>query len=105
MISAGSAVSESRTAPRTDCSASRFCGGAIGAPLKLVPWPLARLGALIGRTSLGWPSDEHLFVFRYDRINEEAPARPALRRSKRVTLELLLFDDHRLDGRDDAVFD
>ena len=30
MISAGSAVSDSRTAPSTDCSASRFCGGATG---------------------------------------------------------------------------
>ena len=30
MISAGSAVSDSRTAPSTDCSASRFCGGVIG---------------------------------------------------------------------------
>ena len=28
MISAGSAVSDSSTAPSTDCSASRFCGGA-----------------------------------------------------------------------------
>ena len=51
MISAGSAVSDSRTAPRTDCSASRFCGGAIGpseprAPPPL-PWPMA-VGAVGG---------------------------------------------------------
>ena len=32
MISAGSAVSESSTAPSTDCSASRFWGGAAAAP-------------------------------------------------------------------------
>ena len=64
MIRAGSAVSDSRTAPRTDCSASRFCGGAIGPPLKPEPWPFVRSGALIGRPSLGGPSDEHVFAFR-----------------------------------------
>src|SRR5262245_7406917 len=63
MIRAGSAVSDRRTAPRTDCSASRFWGGAIG-PSKPPwrppseaeePWPLVRSGALIGRSSLGRP--------------------------------------------------
>ena len=36
MMSAGSAVSDSSTAPSTDCSASRFWGGAVG-PLKAPP--------------------------------------------------------------------
>ena len=50
MISAGSAVSDSRTAPRTDCAASRFCGGAIGpSGMRGRAWPLVvRSGALIG---------------------------------------------------------
>ena len=42
MISAGSAVSDSRTAPSTDCSASRFCGGASGpsgSAAPPLPWP------------------------------------------------------------------
>src|SRR6476660_5211028 len=76
MISAGSAVSESRTAPRTDCSASRFCGGAIGPSYGLPPplekaWPLVRSGALMGRPSLGlspvaagWPDGSTLLVPR-----------------------------------------
>ena len=51
MISAGSAVSDSSTAPSTDCSASRFCGGVTG-PSKPREWPLAGLRsvALIGPT-------------------------------------------------------
>src|SRR5215216_1443879 len=60
MIRAGSAVSDSSTAPSTDCSASRFCGGATGpfepprgGPSYGEPWPLVRSGALIGRSSLG----------------------------------------------------
>jgi hypothetical protein len=54
MINAGSAVSDSSTAPRTDCSASRFCGGVIG-PSSAREWPLlyVRSGALMGRPSLG----------------------------------------------------
>src|SRR5918998_6361739 len=54
MISAGSAVSDSSTAPRTDCSASRFCGGVVG-PSNGPEWPLVliRSGALTGRPSLG----------------------------------------------------
>ena len=66
MISAGSAVSESSTAPSTDCSASRFCGGAIGAAAEgdavgLFVW----VGAVIGRSSLGSHRErtvrEHMF--------------------------------------------
>ena len=49
MISAGSAVSESRTAPRTDCSASRFCGGAVAVS------PLRWSAIAIRRSSLGRP--------------------------------------------------
>ena len=48
MISAGSAVSDSSTAPSTDCSASRFCGGVTG-PSKPREWPLA--GLCRGRSS------------------------------------------------------
>ena len=52
MISAGSAVSESRTAPRTDCSASMFWGGATG-PSGMrggAEWPLlVRSGMATGR--------------------------------------------------------
>src|SRR6185437_9293492 len=63
MISAGSAVSDSRTAPSTDCSASRFCGGATG-PRPFV-YPLVSACALIGRSSLGchWgrTAREHTF--------------------------------------------
>ena len=42
MISAGSAVSDSSTAPSTDCSASRFWGG-VTAPSCPREWPLAGL--------------------------------------------------------------
>src|SRR6185295_12562562 len=63
MISAVSAVSDSRTAPSTDCSASRFCGGATG-PRPFV-YPLVSACALIGRSSLGchWgrTAREHTF--------------------------------------------
>src|SRR4051794_10681263 len=48
MISAGSAVSDSRTAPRTDCSASRFCGGVTGPPL-----PRECGGGGVGRGGVG----------------------------------------------------
>ena len=52
MMSAGSAVSDSSTAPSTDCSASRFCGGATG-PSGMRGaglWPLVvRSGMLTGR--------------------------------------------------------
>ena len=53
MMSAGSAVSDSRTAPSTDCSASRFCGGATGpsgirgAGLWPLPLVCVRSGAAI----------------------------------------------------------
>ena len=54
MISAGSAVSDSRTAPSTDCSASRFCGGATGpsgmrgTAVRPLPLVCVRSGVLIG---------------------------------------------------------
>src|SRR5829696_2250947 len=102
MTSAGSAVSESRTAPSTDCSASRFCGGATapGAPAPSCPplkrrvCPLVRSGTVIGRPSLGpgpvappgVPAPCDRFVAGLD---------------EGVT-GLLLLDDHRLDGRRDA---
>ena len=62
MISAGSAVSDSSTAPRTDCSASRFCGGAAAEP------PLRWSAIAIGRSSLGRPSE------RFGRSREAFPA-------------------------------
>src|SRR5919199_988877 len=94
MISAGSAVSDRSTAPSTDCSASRFCGGA-SAPSTPRGWPLLTCGALIGRPSLGGPPDEHTFWF----------ARCAFSRARVAKCDraLLLLDDHRLDGRRDAV--
>src|SRR5919198_65098 len=102
MISAGSAVSESSTAPSTDCSASRFCGGAIG-PLK--PWdvcPLVRSGALIGRSSLGrrpvaLAVPDGPFLLR-PQICREVVAESG----RSPCRALLLLDDHRLDGRGDA---
>src|SRR4051812_47293178 len=56
MMRAGSAVSDSSTAPSTDCSASRFWGGGIGpSGMRGRAWPLVvRSVALIrGRSSLG----------------------------------------------------
>src|SRR3954470_4937806 len=104
MISAGSAVSDSRTAPSTDCSASRFCGGATG-PSPFV-YPLVSAGALIGRSSLGRRPDRTYVLRAWCGVNEEAPGNPALRRVVRRTGgRLLLLDDHRLDGRGDAVLD
>src|SRR3954447_22491001 len=109
MIRAGSAVSESRTAPRTDCSASRFCGGATGPSKRRPPpsswgelWPLVRSGALIGRPSLG-PGP----------VAQTRPSGPTLLRpqncreavtelARGAAARLLLLDDHRLDGRRDA---
>src|SRR4051794_26718809 len=102
MISAGSAVSESRTAPSTDCSASRFWGGAIG-PLRVgEPCPLVRSGALIGRASLGRrpvaPVGSSSPFLHPAEICREVGAK-----WKRSPFgPLLLLDDHRLDGRDDA---
>src|SRR5689334_3236782 len=101
MISAGSAVSDSRTAPSTDCSASRFCGGATG-PRPFV-YPLVSACALIGRSSLGchWgrTAREHTFCPLAPRF------RGRLCAGKRLVPRLLLLDDHRLDGRGDAVLD
>ena len=60
MMSAGSAVSDSSTAPRTDCSASRFCGGAIGPSGRrgtALPLEWVRSGMLTGQPSLGSGSD------------------------------------------------
>src|SRR3954454_7952113 len=112
MIRAGSAVSDSSTAPRTDCSASRFCGGATGpsTPPRARPstgelWPLVRSGALMGRSSLGRRP-----------VAQAGPAGPFLLRPENCrevvakagrspSDALLLLDDHRLDGRDDAVGD
>src|SRR3954468_13632686 len=73
MISAGSAVAESRPQPSPDCSASRFCGGAIGPPLKPVPWPLARLGALMGRSILGRPSEDNIFSLLLSACSRRSP--------------------------------
>src|SRR3954452_5564605 len=101
MISAGSAVSDSSTAPSTDCSASRFCGGATG-PSNVRPpplaklWPLVRSGALMGRPSLGrcpvaaGPSEgRSLLIPRTCRgVGAES---------------LLLLGDDRLHRGDDAV--
>ncbi len=67
MISAGSAVSESSTAPSTDCSASRFWGGAIGAPPKGLLFPLVWVGAVIGRSSLGRLPDRTYVLLRCER--------------------------------------
>src|SRR5690242_19794731 len=118
MISAGSAVSESSTAPRTDCSASRFCGGASGPPAKAGGWPLVG-GALIGRTTLSGPSDEHVFCPAHTagfpqschrvvtNLRRDVTNAGSGRRSRDCTggsgARLLLLDDHRLDGRDHAV--
>src|SRR4051794_41686204 len=62
MISAGSAVSDNRTAPRTDCSASRFWGGVSGpSGMRGAPpfWPLPWLRSKVvtGRPSLGRGGD------------------------------------------------
>ncbi len=53
MISAGSVVSDSSTAPRTDCSASRFWGGASGARWKPVVPFVAVIGAGESRRGVG----------------------------------------------------
>ena len=50
-------------------------GGAIGPPPKAVPWPLVPVGALIGRSSLGCPSDEHMFCSRIQRQRRSAARR------------------------------
>src|SRR5829696_6251652 len=124
MMSAGSAVSESRTAPRTDCSASRFCGGATG-PSGMRgggAWPLVvRSGMLTGQPSLGAGSDRSNRTFvrirdqpatcgnqsRADcRKRERPPRRAAARVSLlRAAVRLLLLDHHGLDGRGHAVLD
>src|SRR3954447_4831156 len=109
MISAGSAVSDSSTAPSTDCSTSRFCGGATG-PLKPPragpswdqPWPLVRSGALMGRSSLGRGP--------VTQAGSDGPFLLAPQNCREVVAEagrsppeaLLVFDDHRLDRRHDA---
>src|SRR4051794_20777091 len=102
MISAGSAVSDSSTAPSTDCSASRFWGGAIGPPRAGDPCPLVRSGALIGRPSLGrrpvaLALSDGAFLLR-PKICREVVAESG----RSPARALLLLDDHRLDGRDDA---
>src|SRR3954469_25018474 len=102
MISAGSVVSDSRTAPSTDCSASRFCGGASGAPVK--PLPLC-VGALMraaeSRRAFG---RERMFFALVAALTKKR--RPVGRRFARAALRLrglTLLDDHGLDGRDHAV--
>src|SRR5215212_9685560 len=104
MMSAGSAVSESSTAPSTDCSASRFCGGAIGpsGTRSGAAWPLLmRSGMLTSRES-------RLRVgpnIRSCRKLRRVCAGLLRRRDCQPESALLLLDDHRLDGRRDAVLD
>ena len=116
MISAGSAVSDSRTAPSTDCSASRFCGGAIGpsgsrGALPL-PWPLRdAVGGAHGaaESRLARPDRTYVLPARRGvcRTRRERPprGRPSGGGSARGCGALLLLDDHGLDGRGDAVLD
>src|SRR5687768_4467898 len=117
MISAGSAVSDSSTAPRTDCSASRFWGGATG-PSGMRgggAWPLlVRSGVLTGEPSLGSGSDRtHVLPATCgNRSARGARTRTAASRggrpaqsSSRAAVRLLLLDHHGLDGGDDAVLD
>src|SRR3954471_19068293 len=84
MISAGSVESDSNTAPSTDCSASRFCGGASGAALKPLPlWVGALMRAAESRRGCGRTHVRPRYVQRFRRrppVNDEAPAfGPALR--------------------------
>src|SRR5215216_6201065 len=93
MISAGSAVSERSTAPSTDCSASRFCGGATGpsGTRSAALLPLVRSGLLTGQPSLGRGSDRTYVL--------------TANSGEFCLRGLLLLDHHRLDGRCHARLD
>src|SRR4051812_39720608 len=117
MMSAGRAVSESRTAPSTDCSASRFCGGARG-PSNPRWWPLVmgRSRALMRRApSLGGgpeasraPSAKaaHPALNRCDSAqSRHGSAALALASASGRRPELLLLDHHGLDVGEHAVAD
>src|SRR5829696_6050278 len=100
MISAGSAVSESRTAPRTDCSASRFCGGAVAvSPLR---WSAIAIPAIESRSGIGGFGARARKLLR---LSAELLRRASVARASLDLAALLLFDDHRLDGRGDVVGD
>src|SRR3954451_2055916 len=110
MISAGSAVSERSTAPSTDCSASRFCGGATG-PLKALPragpswdepWPFVRSGALMGRSSLGRRPVAQAGCDGPFLLPPQNCREVVAESERSPSGALLLLDDHRLDGRRDA---
>src|SRR3954470_6480361 len=110
MISAGSVESDSSTAPSTDCSASRFCGGASGAALKPLPlWVGALMRAAESRRGCGRTHVRPRYVQRFRRrppVNDEAPAlRAGPSPTSGCREPLLLLDDHGLDGRDHAVLD
>src|SRR5688500_9209419 len=109
MMSAGSAVSESSTAPRTDCSASRFCGGATG-PSGMRgggarPF-VVRSGMLTAPPSLGTGSDRTYVLRANSERRHDVPPereRPPRWAAARTVFRsrcgaLLLLDHHGLDG-------
>ena len=100
MISAYSAVSDSRIAPRTDCSASRCAAARRRAAAAVGRWPLAG-----DRAHRAAEASERLAAAFRARANVAARRRRARRFVRSACAALLLLDDHRLDGRGDAVGD